>query len=199
VPSLLSLRISGVSGKVYSNTLLVIDAPMLESLTLKQLQEHDLDALEELVDVTKFDNLRSLTFLDFDVSVYTYERIMRVFQNVTTFSTNHSALSDSHLVELLLDRSEITGQDEPPLWPALKTLSFPLNSDDDEMDIAQALITSRKASGCPEPTVHLYASADEVEGVVGSEVIGVKVKFSSRPATWPPGFVDHVQDDVFLH
>ena len=198
MPFLLSLRICGVSGEVYSNILLIINAPVLESLILKRLQEHDLDALGELVDVSRFINLRSLTFWDFDVSVYTYERIMHVFQNITSFSTFHSALPDSHLVELLLDKSEITRSDELPLWPTLKTLSFPLNGDDDEMNIAQALIISRNTNGCSIPAILLCASADE-EAIVESEVQGVKVVYSSRLATWPPNFVDHVRDDVFLH
>jgi len=198
MPFLLSLRICGVSGEVYSNILLIIDAPVLESLILKRLQEHDLDALGELVDVTRFINLRNLTFWDFDVSVYTYERIMQVFQNITSFSTFHSTLPNSRLVELLLDKSEIKRGHELPPWPTLKTLSFPLNSDDNEMDLAQALINSRKTNGCPVPTILLCASADE-EVVVESEVQGVKEVYSSRLAIWPPDFMSHVQDDIFLH
>lgn len=198
IPSLLSLRICGVSGEVYSNILLIIDAPILESLTLKRLQEHDLDPLEELVDVTKFTNVRSLTFWDFDVSTYTYEKISRIFQNVTSFSTFHSGILDSHLVELLLDISELPEKDVTPLWPTLRVLSFPLSSDDDEIDVAQALISSRKISGCPVPTVFLYADADEEE-IVESEVPGVKIVYSSRPVTWPPDSVSHIQDDIFLH
>jgi hypothetical protein len=202
VPSLLSLRICGVSGEVYSNILLIIEAPLLESLTLKRLQEHDLDALGDLADGTKFASLKSLTFWDFDLSIYAYERIMRVFQNVTSFSTLHSTIPDSQLVGLLLDRSEITGKDTFPLWPMLEILSFPLNSDGEEMDIAHDLIISRKMNGFPVPTIVLCANAeddDDDDGAIESDVQGVKVVYSSRPVTWPPGFVDHFQDDTFLH
>lgn len=197
--SLQSLRICGMSSEVYSNILVTIEAPMLESLTLKQLHEHDLDALVEIADVAKFSNLKSLTFWDFDVSIYAYERIMRLFKNVTSFSTFHSALPDSHLVELLLDTSQIARKDVQPLWPMLKLLSFPSNGDDDDIDLAQALRISRNMNGCPVPTIVLCTNAEDGDEVVESEVQGIKVCPSSSPVTWPSDFVEHIQDDIFLH
>lgn len=199
LPSLLSLRICGVSGAMYTGILLSLDMPNLEGLTLKRLREHDLDALEKFADGAKFSNLKCLKFWDFDVSVYTYERLMKVFRNITSFSTLHSAIFDSHLVELLLDRSGLANT-EVPLWPTLKVLSFPLYSDENDVEVAEDLITLRKLDGCPVSNILLCACAeDNQETIVESDVKGVRVIYTSRRDTWPSNVVEYDQDDIFLY
>ncbi|KAF9010668.1 hypothetical protein BDQ17DRAFT_1203027, partial [Cyathus striatus] len=85
LPALQSLRICGVGGRIYSRFLLSIAAPHLQSLVLKDVQEHDLDNFWEHADISKFLRLKSVTFCDFDVSDFTYERMFRTFPSITEF------------------------------------------------------------------------------------------------------------------
>jgi len=197
LPRLESLRVTGVSGEVYSGVLIALHAPRLESLTLKDMQEHDLDPLWQLMDLNKFASVKSLHFCDFEVSLYAYEHILRTFSNVTTFSTMHSSISESRLVDLLLEQSE--DDDGENRWPLLKTLSFPMDLDADEVDVVEELICVRKDGGYPVSKIVLKVGAGEVdETAIEGEIDGVEVVIASGEDLWPSNSAESDQDDIFL-
>ncbi|KAF9527305.1 hypothetical protein CPB83DRAFT_400166 [Crepidotus variabilis] len=198
LPALRSLRIYGVSGVVYASLLRAIKAPNLEALTLKGLQEHDLDALQDMMEDTKFQNLRYLKFCDFDVSVYTYETIMRIFENITYFCTPESFIFDSNLVRLLLDDSEEMGKVDIR-WPSLKEVSFPSDEEkeEDEIELLDDLINSRQNDGCAMRRVLFEVAVDDPRNRSSEDRKGVQIVYSSKQEGWPCSRNLREQDDLF--
>lgn len=141
LPCLRSLRLCGISGVTYSGLLLGINAPWLESLVLKDVQESDLDQFLASPDVYKFPLLQHLSFHDFEVSSRAYAEIFRAFPAITQFSTTYFNRTPT-ILYLLAQWN--TALPSALIWPKLHTLSFLLDFDDDELikDVVQTRIIS---------------------------------------------------------
>lgn len=150
LPALRSLRICGISGRVYGGALQAIDAPQLESLVLKDLHEHDLDGLwDDAEAVARYCHLKHLTFCDFEVSDFAYKRLLRAFPDITEFSSFHSSIGTSPISPILAAASDVESDcvTERP-WPFLHTLAFLFDDDEDE-DWIKNVVTRRKETGRP--------------------------------------------------
>lgn len=144
MPTLRSLRLCGIGGAIYNGLLLGLNAPNLESLVLKDVQEYDLDQFWASSDVSKFPLLRHLSFNDFEVSSHVYANIFRTFPSVTSFTTTSSA-RQPRILQLLAEPNMAEPHASP--WPMLHTLSFILSLDDDQL--IKDVIQARNDSGCP--------------------------------------------------
>jgi hypothetical protein len=197
LPTLRSLRICGVAGEMYTRILLGIHAPRLDSLTLKDIQAHDLDLLWELMDVTRYTNLKSLIFCDFEPSISTYTRIFESFQEIITFTSLYSSAGNSILVDLLLEDVH-TGQEEEPHvpWPKLQFLSFPFDPYSDDDELIEDIVKVRRRCGCPLSKVLLGRKLEEItRGEIRLEVGNTQVKFCWRTEEWPANRTQFDDDD----
>lgn len=196
LPSLRSLRICGVAGEMYTGILLGIHAPRLDSLTLKDIQAHDLDLLWELMDVTRYTNLKSLIFCDFEPSISTYTRIFESFQEIITFTSHYSSAGNSILVDLLLETHP--GQEEEPHvpWPKLQFLSFPFDPYSDDDELIEDIVKVRRHCGCPLSKILLGRKLEEItRGEIRLEAGNIQVKFSWRTEEWPANRTQFDDDD----
>ncbi|KAF8972990.1 hypothetical protein BDZ97DRAFT_643584 [Flammula alnicola] len=200
LPNLRTLRICSAAGEMYAAILLEIDAPMLESLTLKDLQEHDLDLLWNLADSTRHASIRSLIFTDFDLTSLTYEHIFQTFQGITDFSTVYS-VRESPLMGLLSE-GMVEGLDGLYVpWPRLKTLAFSFDVYGDDEEVIEVVAAVRKQGGFPLSTILLRRSADEMEEIplesfdAGSDV---EVKFFTEDQVWPENRTFFDNDDILF-
>ncbi|CAA7261785.1 unnamed protein product [Cyclocybe aegerita] len=191
LPALESLRISGVSGEIYAGILLAINAPKMGSLILKELQEHDLDSFWDGMDLSRYTSLRYLSFCDFDVSVFTYERFVQVFREITAFSSFCSTIVESPLVRFLLEAS-ISGAGETP-WPELESLTFPFDPDEDDDDVAVELVEELMGIG-RNPSLKLLFKAI-VEDGPQPQFPSNHVVFISKWDPWPTENMPFDTDD----
>jgi len=197
LPALRSLRICGVAGEMYTGILLGIHAPRLDSLTLKDLQAHDLDLLWEVIDVTRYTSLKSLIFCDFEPSVSTYTHIFESFQEIITFTSLYSPAGNSILVDLLLE-GVLPGQAEEPYvpWPNLQILSFPFDSYCDDDELIEELVNVRSHCGYPLSKLLLGRKLEEIaRGEIRLEVGNIQVKFCWRTGVWPANGTQFDHDD----
>ncbi|KDR75078.1 hypothetical protein GALMADRAFT_140627 [Galerina marginata CBS 339.88] len=200
LPKLHSLRICGEGNEIYSGLLLSIEAPLLESLTLKDLQEHDLDPLWDLMDATRYANLRRLIFSNFELSSSTYERISHTFREITSFSALYSTITESPFVVLLL-KGTIQGQAGPFVpWPRLAVLTFTLDDEADDEELIQKVVEVRKRFGSPLTKILLRVDPEDLQEIPKTmhTVNDVVVEFFSKGEQWPSNrtYVDH--DDIFF-
>jgi hypothetical protein len=151
LPNLRSLRIRGVSGTIYSNLLLNINAACLNSLVLKDAQEFDLENFWASPDMCKFPQLHHLTFCDFEFSSHVYADVFRAFPAIKRFTTWCSSATPMILTLLARPTEDL---DIP--WPDLHTLSFLLNFYDD--DLIKDVVQNREAAGCPLVRLRLGTS-----------------------------------------
>jgi hypothetical protein len=159
MPALRSLRICGLSGFVYCGILLGITAPRLESLVLKDVQEHDLDLFWTSSQMSKFPLLHSLTFCDFEFSEYTYRNMFRAFTAITKFTSLYSSVN-TPMVLRLLGASTVNPNSsvlELP-WPNLETLTLLLNLDDEPL--VDDVVETRIIAGHPLIKLRLGSSYD---------------------------------------
>ena len=196
LPALRSLRICGVAGEIYTGILLGIHAPRLDSLTLKDLQAHDLDLLWELLDVTRYTNLKSLIFCDFEPSISTYTRIFESFQEIITFTSLYSSAGNSILVDLLLE-GVLPGQAEPHVpWPKLQILSFPFDPYSDDDELIEDIVIVRRRCGYPLSKILLGRKLEEIaRGEIRLEVGDIQVEFCWRTGVWPANRTQFDDDD----
>ena len=196
LPALRSLRICGVTGEMYTGILLGIHAPGLSSLTLKDLQAHDLDLLWELMDVTRYMSLRSLIFCDFEPSISTYAHIFESFQEIITFTSLYSSAGNSILVDLLLEGLP-PRQEEPNVpWPKLQILSFPFDPYTDDDELIEDIVIVRRNCGYPLSKILLGRKLEDIaQGEIRLEVGHIQVEFSWRTREWPANRTQFDDDD----
>jgi hypothetical protein len=196
LPALLSLRIRGVMGETYSGILLGIHAPRLNSLTLKELHPHDLDLLWEVMDVSRYTSLKSLIFCDFEPSVSTYAHIFKSFQEIITFTSLHSSVGESILVNLLLDGG-LLEQAEPHVpWPKLQILSFPFDPYSDSDELIEDLDKVRRSCGYPLSKILLGRTLEEIaRREIRFEVGSTQVEFCWQTGVWPTNGNQFDHDD----
>ncbi|PPQ84586.1 hypothetical protein CVT25_015789 [Psilocybe cyanescens] len=158
-----SLRVCGVGGEMYSGLLLGIDTPQLESLTLKDAQEEDLDPLWDLNDNTRYPKLTQLIFTNFDFSEVTYKRLCETFQEITLFSVLHSSIAESPLANLLM-AGTVVGQNGLFIpWPKLRDVSFSFDGTNKEQELIQNVAEIRKERGCGLSRFLLRICSDDDE------------------------------------
>ena len=196
LPALRSLRICGIAGEMYTGILLGIHAPRLDSLTLKDLQAHDLDLLWELIDVTRYTNLKSLIFCDFEPPISIYTRIFESFQEIITFSSLYSSAGNSILVDLLLE-SDLPEQEKSNVpWPKLQILSFPFDPYNDDDELIEDIVIVRRRCGYPLSKILLGRKLEEIaRGEIRLEVGNIQVDFCWRTGEWPANRTQFDDDD----
>ncbi|KAJ8523187.1 hypothetical protein ONZ45_g321 [Pleurotus djamor] len=128
LPSLDSLALRFTSGPMFSRMLTHVDAPLLRTLYLKELQEHDLDDFHSYSRLASvyFSKLASLTFDDFDLSALAYSKLAGVFPNLSEFNLIHSN-SERAMLSVLL-----THRPYAHIWPRLQVLRVPLHTVDEK-------------------------------------------------------------------
>ena len=196
LPALRSLRICGVAGGIYTGFLLGINAPRLDSLTLKDLQAHDLDLLWEVMDVTRYTSLKSLVFCDFEPSISTYAHFFESFQEIITFTSLHSSASTSILVDLLLEGilPELAEPHVP--WPKLQILSFPFDPYSDDDELIEDIVKVRRGCGYPLSKILLGKKLEEIaRGEIRLEVGDIQVEFCWQTGVWPANGTRFDHDD----
>jgi hypothetical protein len=206
VPQLRSLRVCGITGHIYSGLLLCIDAPNLESLVLKGIQEHDLEPFCTSSDSMKYAHLRSLTFCDFDLSELTYQSIFTSFPSVVEFTllnlTSYcppkilKIISDSGKGQYHFSRQDANGNTLIP-WPNLKTLRLLLNFEEEFMlkDAVEArLKTGHALSILRVMTTEDLSELSEFEWLKEH----VKLEIQTFSFLWPDGR-DFVDRDDYLY
>lgn len=158
LPQLRSLRIFSESGAMYSGLLLGINAPILESLTLKSAEECDFDALWRLANRGNYSNLKYLHFSDFELSVTGYTTMFRTFPAVKEFSAVHLFPSESELLTALL-YGMTPGTDGPIVpWPRLESLCFGFDLDGDNSKLSK-VAAIRKSVG--HPLSHFFLTMED--------------------------------------
>ena len=202
--NLRSLRMFSQSGETYSGMMTLLNAPMLESLTLKSLQEHDLDELWNAPNQSsRFQNLRSLHFVEFDFTEFNYLRIFQTFRDITTFSALCVPIGQSPLLRLL-SQGQIKGLNRAPYmpWPKLQTLGFAADVWSEDGGVVDGVIAARHDCGHPISTLMFAVSpddgAEEELTLDFGEREDFKLKFCSESLVWPEeqAYVDH--EDVLF-
>lgn len=191
LPSLRSLRICGVSGKIYSHLLMGINAPSLHSLVLKDAQEFDLEIFWASPNVLKFPQLHQLTFCDFEFSSHVYAKVFHAFPTITKFSTSYSSTTPKILWLLSQPKVDIP-------WPNLHTLVLLLNLKD--VDLIAQVIRNRNAAGHPLARLHLgtslHLSAVQQYAWLQENVTLERIQ---RLEYWPPGAFYPDDDDTLFY
>ena len=196
LPALRSLRICGVAGDIYTGILLGIHAPRLDSLTLKDLQAHDLDLLWEVMDVTRYTSLKSLIFCDFEPSISTYTRFFESFQEIIAFTSHYSSAGNSILVDLLLEDVPPGPEEAHVPWPKLQILSFPFDPYTDDDELIEDIVKVRRSCGYPLSKILLGRKLEEIaRGEIRLEVGNIQVKFCWRTGEWPANRTQFDDDD----
>ncbi|KAF8197915.1 hypothetical protein BJ912DRAFT_1020570 [Pholiota molesta] len=177
LPALRSLR-------GYAGIMKTMDAPYLESLTLKDVQEHDLDRLWSITDKAKFETLKSLSFID--------KSIFETFRQITTFSTLYASAGNCRGLKW-----------NPVLpWPRLKTLSLGLDLYEHDQQVIDTVITVRKEYGCPISTFIFRISAEDMEDMLPLEFeagADFEIRFHDQNLVWPENGTHFDQDDILFY
>ena len=163
LPNLRSLRICGEAGHIYPRMLMGIQAFNLESLTLKDMKNPDLDPLWNTADASWYARLKRLTFIDFDLSIPKYESAFQTFQNITTISALKSSISESPLIYLLSEGrlGGPNGQYIP--WPRLETLVFSYDTYGSDEASIEKVVKARREQGYPLSRIRLGMDYDDYE------------------------------------
>ncbi|KAF8179874.1 hypothetical protein BJ912DRAFT_982058 [Pholiota molesta] len=190
LPALRSLRVCSISGEGYAGIMKSMDAPYLESLTLKDVQEHDLDWLWSITDKDQFETLKSLGFIEFDLNRATSKNIFEQGQK----STIINVLSEGTI--------EIPNGLQYVPWPGLKTLSLGLDCYDDDQEVINKVITVRKEYGCPISTFIFRISAEDMEDMLPLELeagADLDIRFHSQNIVWPENGTHFDHDDILFY
>ncbi|KAJ6514944.1 hypothetical protein C8R47DRAFT_1313345 [Mycena vitilis] len=195
LPNLVSVRSSfpGTLQHVFSDILISISAPRLESLVLKEVGLTHLDRkFFELPGAsTKFPFLRSLTFCDFD------------YQSATS-PTPILFVSTRGAVNFRLMAGEsgvsVPGSANGDPWPDLHT--FNTNLDIDDLELARIAVERRKMIGYPLRALQIsgvdeFNLDDESEEILDWLEDNLTVERFSTVERWPPGS-DYDPDDTLF-
>ncbi|KAJ7781905.1 hypothetical protein DFH07DRAFT_390644 [Mycena maculata] len=206
VPSLISLRISipGTLQHIFSDVLISISAPRLESLVLKQVAEVHLDRFFHLPGVSvKFPSLRSLTFYDFDYrSGERLAKMCTAFPSITEFTCIHTPAYPPRILEMMAGRS-IAPLGAPTVdpWPTLRTLTT--NIDADDLELLRLVVERRRDIGHPLRFLRVhegmfeYTMDEEDEETLAWLEDNMTVERFLNVGRWPPGS-DYDPDDTFF-
>lgn len=195
LPALRSLRICGVTGEMYTGILLGIHAPGLNCLTLKNLHAHDLDLVWEVMDVSRYINLKSLMFCNFELPASTYAHIFQSFQEIIKFTSLHSSADESILANLLSE-GILPGQAEPHVpWPKLQILSFPLDPYTDDEERIADIVKVRRRCGYPLSKILLGQTLEEMARREIIFEVGIEVEFCWQTSIWPTNGTQFDHDD----
>ncbi|KAJ7491939.1 hypothetical protein FB451DRAFT_512062 [Mycena latifolia] len=202
VPNLVSLRISipGTLQHIFSDILISIDAPRLESLVLKEVGEVHLDRFFRLPDVErKFPALRALTFYEFDYqSVERLAMMCAALPSITDFTCLHTTAYAPKILDMMAGPAPVAigGSPTSHPWPNLQTLAMILDVED--LKLAREAMERRQSIGCPLQLLRIpprvFEEMDEddedilewLQDNMTVEVLG--------PERWPPGS-DYDPDD----
>ncbi|KAK7035493.1 hypothetical protein VNI00_011786 [Paramarasmius palmivorus] len=145
VPNLRSLSISSLRGTNYSGILLAVNAPLLEQLSLKGVQEHDLDYFFSSPYSSKFGHLRSLGFCDSNITTLKYRSLFTSFPSVSefTFVSASISLSPPNFLKVI---SPSQAYPQVP-WPCLQTLSIAIDFDEEEEELLREVVERRMMIG----------------------------------------------------
>ncbi|KAF9484429.1 hypothetical protein BDN70DRAFT_872439 [Pholiota conissans] len=204
LPVLRSLRVCSISGEIFAGMMKCIDAPNLESLTLKKVQECDLNPLWNTLDEIKFETLKTLSLIEFDLSTSTWRHIFETFQQINTFSSldDYAGFRDSIFIGALLEPSVhgLNGVQYVP-WPKLKTLCLGLDLYDNDQNLIKKLIAVRKELGFPISRCIFRIGAEDMEDLLPLQLeseADFEIKFIAEEVIWPDNntHIDH--DDILF-
>ncbi|KAJ2926741.1 hypothetical protein H1R20_g10335, partial [Candolleomyces eurysporus] len=186
LPALQSLRICGTDGRIFKGVLANIQSPILRSLTLKDMQESDIDGdLDHHQSTVPFPQLTELTFCDFDLSEKQYRFFFRLFPSIRSFSSFSSTIGTTKIYKPLCQH--YTSGDQPLPWPNLQTLCFGFDPSDDP-GLVEDLLIDRKKSLYPLTELN-FATTDR-DGLhlwlADVDTCGVELTMASTVEQWPP-------------
>ncbi|KAK7025129.1 F-box domain-containing protein [Favolaschia claudopus] len=190
LPSLISLRIStpGTLQHIVSDILISISAPRLQSLVLKEVGPMHLDRFLILPGVSsKFSQLRSLTFCDFDYpSADHLAGLCAALPDITDFTKYTS-----------IDSDPLVGGDR---WPNLQTVAT--NLEVDHLELLREAVETRQGTNCPLRVLRI-ANIDEEDIDEEDEEnwewlkANLTVERFDTVERWPPGS-DYDPDDTIF-
>ncbi|KAJ7673124.1 hypothetical protein DFH06DRAFT_1036248 [Mycena polygramma] len=206
LPNLVSLRISfpGTLQHVFSDILISISAPRLESLVLKEVGQDHLDRFLELPGVsTKFPSLRSLTFCDFDYQDAERLALMcAALPKITEFTCIHTTAYPPTVLVMMAGKSDVSvpGSPNGDPWPDLHT--FNTNLDVDDLGLLRIAVERRKMIGYPLRVLRIsgideYDLDEETEETFDWLEENLTVERFATVERWPPGS-DYDPDDTLF-
>ncbi|KAJ7625495.1 hypothetical protein FB45DRAFT_67239 [Roridomyces roridus] len=206
VPNLVSLRISipGTLQHVFSDVLLSISAPKLESLVLKEVPEVHLDRFFQYPGVSdKFPSLRSLTFCDFDYrSEQRVAKMCAALPSVTEFTCIHSPIYPPKILEMMAGRAQasVPGSPTGDPWPLLRTLNTTIDVGD--LELVRLAVERRKEMGLPLCFLRINPSLfeEEMDEEEDENLTWLQEHITVEPLVadrWPPGSDYDPVDDWF--
>ncbi|KAF8650402.1 hypothetical protein AX16_005209 [Volvariella volvacea WC 439] len=159
-----TLRVCGISNAIYSGLLVHINAPKLQSLTIKDAQEDDLsNFLSSHTHNPRFPHLSSLTLCEFNLSAATYRHLFATFPFISSFALI-STSSESSLVLTLLGESIVSGEGKLSVWwPSLETLTALLNFQDERM--LDNLVRARQQNGKPLRALRMGVTRELIQSL----------------------------------
>ncbi|KAJ6488093.1 hypothetical protein DFH09DRAFT_1003974 [Mycena vulgaris] len=206
LPNLVSLRLSipGTLQHIFSDILISICAPRLESLVLKEVSEIHLDKFFRLPGVSlKFPALRSLTFCDFDYqSVKRLGMMCAALPTITDFTCIHTtAYAPNILLMMAAPPVCIAGSPMSAPWPNLERLTTILDTND--LELARDAMERRQSIGCPlrllRVSSDIFEDMDEEDDEHWEWLQdNMTVERFLAVDRWPPGSVDFDPDDTLF-
>lgn len=167
LPNLISLRLCGSSGAMYSSFLLGTNAPRLKYLILKGVQgDADLEQLWSSCDGHAREFLvEHLVFTDFDLSAVAYAKLFRMFPHIighASFSTLHT---ECQIVKTIIAAASDGDISLASSWPQLQHLQLTFNQTCSTSEILPKLIRIRDELGIPLAQVSLISPPNGSEGL----------------------------------
>ncbi|KAJ7504207.1 hypothetical protein B0H11DRAFT_507557 [Mycena galericulata] len=211
VLNLVSLRVSipGTLQHVFSDILISISAPRLESLVLKEVAEVHLDRFFQLPGVSrKFPSLRSLTFCDFDYrSEGRLALLCAALPSITEFTCIHTAAYAPKILEMMAGRSNayVPGSPTGDPWPRLRTLTVNLEVED--LELVRVAVERRKGLGHPLCFLRVSGGSlcDDINDMDEEDdenlawlQENITVERPGKTDPWPPGTDDYDPDDTWF-
>ncbi|KAJ6619948.1 hypothetical protein B0H10DRAFT_1946493 [Mycena sp. CBHHK59/15] len=204
LPNLISLRISfpGVQ-PIFSEVLVSIVAPQLESLVLKEVGETHLDRFFGTPECSgKFPRLRKLTFCDFDYrSDERVDAICAALPSITELTCIHSTAHPLKILQMMAGlRTNFAGATTDVPWPHLHTFSTTLDIED--FALVRDAMELRKKVGCPLRLLRLSGVLDELDEDDEDDLEWLQenmtVEKFSAVDRWPPGSEYDPDDNLFV-
>ncbi|KAF8216738.1 hypothetical protein K438DRAFT_1703822 [Mycena galopus ATCC 62051] len=206
LPNLVSLRISipGTLQHIFSDVLISISAPGLQSLVLKEVGQMHLDRFLQLPGASgKFPALRSLTFCDFDYQSPERLALMcTALPSITEFTCIHTTTYAPTILVMMAGKStaSVAGSPTGDPWPGLRT--FNTNLDVDDLELLRMAVERRQRIECPLRLLRISGieeediDEDEEETWEWLEE-NLKLERFEAVERWPPGS-DYDPDDTLF-
>ncbi|KAJ7255427.1 hypothetical protein B0H12DRAFT_531956 [Mycena haematopus] len=201
LPNLVSLRISipGTLQHIFSDVLISITAPQLQSLVLKEVGQMHLDRFLRLPGASrKFPALRSLTFCDFDYQSPEHLALMcAALPSITEFTCIHTT-AYAPTILLMMAGQSTTSESAGDPWPDLRT--FSTNLDVDDLELVRMAVERRQRIGFPLRFLRISGIDEEdIDEEETWEWLGENLTVERFEAIerWPPGS-DYDPDDTLF-